>query len=497
MENADQPLDQTLPIAPLGDVEPAEFRGAAHHAVDWISRYLAGEHAAPVLSQVEPAAIAAALPAELPPHGESLATILGDFERILVPGLTHWNHPRFFAYFATSASAPGVLGELLTAAVNQQAMLWRTSPAATELEEVVLGWLGKLLGLPGSFEGVIYDGGSSSNLHALLAAREAAVAEVRARGLAGRDDVPELRVYCSEHAHSSVDKAAIVLGLGHRGLRKVAVDDAFRMRPEALEQAVLEDLASGRLPIGVVATVGTTSTSAVDPVPAIAAVCARHHLWLHVDASYAGPAAMLPSHAWIFDGVERADSLVVNPHKWLFTPLDASAFYCRRMDVLRAALALTPDYLENPEAGRVRNLMDTGIALGRRFRALKLWMVLRAFGAQGLRARIAEHIRLARRFAESVEAGAGFEILAPVPLSLVCFRARPAGMTDESVDAFNERLLERVNGSGEAFLSHTRLRGRYALRLAVGHLRTSERDIERTWQVIRREAFALLSSDRG
>ena len=486
-------LQPPLPTSPLGDVEPAEFRAAAHQAVDWISRYLTGPDTAPVLSRDEPGAIAGALPAELPEHGESLATILGDFERILVPGLTHWNHPRFFAYFAISASAPGVLGELLTAAVNQQAMLWRTSPAATELEEVVLGWLRNLLGLPAPFEGVIYDGGSSSNLHALLAAREAAVAEVRVRGLAGRGDLPDLRVYCSEHAHSSVDKAAIVLGLGQQGVRKVAVDDAYRMRPDALEQCVREDLAQGRLPIGVVATVGTTSTSAIDPVPAIADVCARHRLWLHVDASYAGPAAMLPSHAWIFDGVDRADSLVVNPHKWLFVPLDASAFYCRRMEVLRAALALTPDYLENPEAGRVRNLMDNGIALGRRFRALKLWMVMRAFGADGLRARIAEHIRLARRFAAGVEADAGFEILAPLPLSLVCFRARPSGLPDEAIDAFNERLLERINASGEALLSHTRLRGRYALRLAVGHLRTSEGDIDRTWEVIQEQARALLA----
>jgi aromatic-L-amino-acid decarboxylase len=469
----------------LGDMDPQAFREAALTLVDGIGRYLGGRDDYPVLAQVGPGDIRAALPARAPELGVPMREILSDFERTLVPGLTHWNHPAFFAYFATSGSGPGVLAEFLTAALNQQAMLWRTSPAATELEEVVLGWLRELLGLPPVFEGVIYDGGSASNLHALVAAREVAVAGVRTRGLAARHDVPALRVYCSEHAHLSVDKAVILLGLGHQALRKVPVDDEYRMQPRALEAAVREDEAAGALPVAVVATVGTTSTSSVDPVPAIADVCEARRLWLHVDASYAGPAAMLPERAWIFDGVSRADSLVVNPHKWLFTPIDLSAFYCRRLDVLRAALALTPDYLETRESGTVQNLMDTGVALGRRFRALKLWMVLRYFGAAGLRSRLAEHIRLAQLFSEWIDADSDFERLAPVPLSVVCFRAAPRGFAEQTLDRLNAELLERVNALGKVFLSHTRLRGRLALRLAVGHIRTSESHIALAWRALR------------
>jgi aromatic-L-amino-acid/L-tryptophan decarboxylase len=364
-------------------------------------------------------------------------------------------------------------------------MLWRTSPVATELEEVVLAWLARLVRLPTSFEGVLYDGGSVSNLHALIAARHLAVARVRSDGLAGRSDLPALRVYCSEHAHSSIDKAAIVLGLGQSALRKVAVDAEYRMRADALESALRDDAVAGRVPVAVVATVGTTSTSSVDPVSAIADVCRGRGVWLHVDASYAGPAAMLPEHSWIFDGVDRADSLVMNPHKWLFTPLDASAFYCRRMDVLRSALALTQDYLEAAGSGSARDLMDTGVALARRFRALKLWMVMRSFGAAGLRTRIAEHVRLARLFAGWIDGHADFERLAPVPLSVVCFRARPRGVAADALDMLNQRLLDRVNASGKVFLSHARLDGRMALRLAVGHVRTREADVALAWETLK------------
>jgi aromatic-L-amino-acid decarboxylase len=491
-----EPLaDPTL----LGDMDPEEFRQSASQLVDWIARYLAGGDRYPVLSRVQPGEIRDALPSAAPEQGEPMRQILADFERILVPGLTHWNHPGFFAYFPTSGSGPGVLAELLTAALNQQAMLWRTSPAATELEEVALGWLRDLLGLPADFEGVIYEGGSASNLHALLAAREVAVPGVRSRGLAARGDLPRLRVYASEAVHSSVDKALIVLGLGHEALRRIPLDAEHRMRPEALEAALREDEAAGVLPVAVVATVGTTSTSSVDPVPALAEICRERGIWLHVDASYGGAAAMLPERAWIFDGVAQADSLVVNPHKWLFTPLDLSAFYCRRMDVLRSALALTPAYLETKETGAVHNLMDTGVALGRRFRALKLWMVLRYFGADGLRARIAEHIRLARLFASWVDTDGDFEVLAPVPLSLVCFRAAPPALAPDwaALDALNERLLECVNASGEVYLSHTRISGRYALRLAVGQIRTSEIEVARAWELLRRELSALIDPYRS
>jgi aromatic-L-amino-acid decarboxylase len=476
---------QTLPVE-LGDMDAETFRRSAHQLVDWISDYLAGgsDHR-PVLAQVEPGEICRSLPATAPEHGEPMERILDDFERILVPGLTQWNHPAFFAYFNSTGSAPGVLAEFLTAALNQQAMLWRTSPAATELEDVATGWLRGLLGLPESFEGVINDSGSSSTFHALLAAREAAVPDVRTHGLSARPDVARLRVYCSELAHSSVDKALMALGMGHAALKKIPVDDAYRMRPDALETAIEEDRSAGMLPVAVVATVGTTSAGSVDPVAAIASSCRAHGMWLHVDACHAGTAAMLPEHASIFDGVAEADSVVVNPHKWMFTPMDASVLFCRRMDTLRSALALTPDYLETREAGAVHNLMDTGIALGRRFRALKLWMVMRFFGAEGLRARLREHIRLAQEFARWVEADADFELMAPVPLSLVCFRAAPRGFEDSALDALNEELLERVNVTGEVYLSHTRLRGRYVLRLAVGHIRTAESHVARTWTLLR------------
>ena len=395
--------------------------------------------------------------------------------------------------FAITGSGPGVLAELLTAALNQQAMLWRTSPAATELEQVTLGWLRHLLDLPESFEGVIYDGGSASNLHALIAARAAAVPESRTHGLQDRPGLGRLRIYCSEHAHSSVDKAAIVLGLGQHALHKIPTDDAFRMQPQALRAAIRADRAAGMQPMAVVATVGTTSTGSVDPVPEIADICESEHVWLHVDACYGGAAAIVPQHAHIFSGVARADSVVTNPHKWLFTPLDLSAFYCRHMDLLRGSLALTPDYLETRETG-VSNLMDTGIALGRRFRALKLWTVMKYFGAEGLRRRIAEHIRLAREFASWIEASEDFELLAPVSLSVVCFRAAPRSrsMAPASIEKLNEELLERVNASGRVFLSGTRLNGTYSLRLAVGNIRTAEAHTGMAWRVLQETLTQLL-----
>src|SRR5438067_1203617 len=403
-----------------------EFRRSGHLLVEWIADYLDHSDRYPVLSRVQPGAITAALPDAAPEDPESFEAIMADFERVLVPGLTHWNHPGFMAYFAITGSAPGVLADLLSAALNQQAMLWRTSPAATELEAVTLAWLRKLIGLPDAFEGVIYDTASIATMHALVAARETAIAGVRAKGLAGRPDVPPARVYCSDQTHSSIDKSVIAIGLGQESLRKIPSDAGFRMRADALRDAIAEDRAAGRLPIAVVATVGTTSTTSVDPVPAIADICERERIWLHVDAAYAGVAAMLPSHAAILDGADRADSLVVNPHKWLFTPVDLSAFYCRRMDTLRAAFALTADYLQTPDAEARRNLMDTGVQLGRRFRALKLWMVLRSFGARAIRERLAEHVRLAQVLARWIDEHPDFERMAPVPFSVVCFRWKPA-----------------------------------------------------------------------
>jgi aromatic-L-amino-acid/L-tryptophan decarboxylase len=466
------------------DMDPEAFRKEAHRIADWIADYFAAPDRYPVLSRVRPGDIRGALPPSAPEHGESFDAIFSDFERIILPGITHWNHPGFFAYFAISGSAPGVLAEFLSAALNVQAMLWRTSPAATELEEVSLAWLRQLIGLPDSFEGVIYDTASITTLHALTAAREVAVPGVRTRGLAGRNELTRLRVYCSEHAHSSVDKAVILLGLGHDALRRIEADEEFRMRPEALVAAIDADRRAGVTPMAVVATVGTTSTTSVDPVGAIAAICARERIWLHVDAAYAGVAAMIPEYRFLLEDAASADSVVLNPHKWLFTPFDLSVLYCRRMDTVRAAFALTPEYLKTSESSDVRNLMDTGIQLGRRFRALKLWMVLRHFGAEGIRARLAEHIRLARLFAAWVDASDEFERTAPVPFSVVCFRAR-------ETDEFNAALLERLNASGEVFLSHTKLGDRYTLRLAIGNLHTTERHVGRAWELIRQLAAEL------
>lgn len=471
---------------PLGDMDPSAFREAGHRVVDWIADYLEHVERYPVLAQVQPGDIRKALPAQAPETGENFDRLFADFERIIVPGITHWNHPGFFAYFAITGSGPGILGEMLSAALNAQGMLWRTSPAVTELEEVALGWLRRLLGLPDSFEGVIYDTASISSLHALAAAREAAVPDVRQEGLAGRLELARCRIYCSEHAHSSIDKAVILLGFGHSALCKIPADADYRMKPDALAAAIQSDRAAKIRPLAVVATVGTTSTTSIDPVPAIADICAREGLWLHVDAAYAGVTAMIPERRHVLDGCDHADSLVVNPHKWLFTPFDLSAFYCRRMDIVRRAFSLTPEYLRTVESAPVRNLMDTGVQLGRRFRALKLWMILRYFGAEGLRARLAEHMRLARLFADWVDADPDFERLAPVPFSVVCFRANPRDrhLTEEELDALNQAMLDEVNRSGEVFLSHTRLQGRMVLRLAVGNLRTTERHVRRAWQLL-------------
>jgi aromatic-L-amino-acid decarboxylase len=468
-------------------MDPESFRREGYRVVDWIADYFAQPERYPVLSRVKPGDVRNALPIEAPEQGESFDAILSDFEKLIVPGITHWNHPGFFAYFAITGSAPGVLAEFLSAALNAQGMLWRTSPSVTELEEVALGWLRRLMGLPDQFEGVIYDTASMSSLHALATAREAAVDRVRSAGLPGRPELPRYRVYCSDQAHSSIDKAVILLGLGHDALRKIPSDAEFRMRPDALDHAIAEDRAAGIAPMAVVATVGTTSTTSVDPVEAIATICERQRLWLHVDCAYAGSAAIVPECRHIMNGVERADSMVVNPHKWLFTPFDLSAFYCRRMDLLRHAFSLTPEYLKTTETGAVKNLMDTGVQLGRRFRALKLWMILRYFGAEGIRARLSEHMRLARLFAGWVDADPDFERLAPVPFSVVCFRARPRGKewSEADLETLNQRLLDAMNATGEVFLSHTKLNGRFTLRLAVGNLRTEERHVARAWALAR------------
>jgi len=476
---------------PTGDMDPEAFRREGHRIVDWLADYLAAPERYPVLSRVSPGEVAGALPTHAPERGESFDDIFADFERVIVPGLTHWNHPGFFAYFDTSASGPGILAEMLSAGLNQQAMLWRTSPAATELEEVALGWLRHLMGLPASFEGVIYDTASVTTLHALAAAREDVAPDVRTRGMSGRSDLPQLRVYCSEHTHSSIDKAVILLGLGQQSIRRIAADGHFAMEVDRLAEAIVDDRAAGVVPMAVVATIGTTSSTAIDPVAAIADLCARETIWLHVDAAYAGVMAIVPDWRHIFDGTGLADSLVVNPHKWLFTPFDLSVLFCRRMNVVRQAFSLLPEYLRTPEPGSVRNLMDTGIQLGRRFRALKLWMILRYFGAEGIRARLVEHVRLARLFADWVDVTPGWERVAPVPFAVVCFRYRPPGVDDEAaLERLNAALMDRVNQSGEAFLSHTKLDGRYVIRIAIGNIRTTEAHVARAWALLQEAASA-------
>jgi aromatic-L-amino-acid decarboxylase len=477
-------------MATLGDMPEAEFVEHGRRVVEWVAEYLARPERYPVLAQTEPGAIRRRLPDAPPRRGEGMDAILGDFDRTIIPGITHWNHPSFFAYFAITGSAPGILGELLSAALNVNGMLWKTSPAATELEEVVMDWLRQMLGLPEGLFGIIMDTASVASLCAIAAAREAVREHpFREEGASGG---PRLRLYTSEHAHSSIEKAAITLGVGQRGVRKIPVDGEFRMDVAALRQAVTEDRKSGWRPFCVVATVGTTSTTSVDPVPAIADVCEAEAMWLHVDGAYGGIAAVAPEFRWALAGCERADSIVVNPHKWLFTPIDCSAFYCRRPEVLRGAFSLVPEYLHTAESaqGGVHDLMNYGVQLGRRFRALKLWLVIRYFGWDGLAARIREHVRLGQEFARWVDADPDFERMAPTPFSAVCFRYHPRTLrgqagAEDHLERLNAALLDAVNASGQAYLSHTRLGGRFTLKLAIGNIRTTESHVRAAWELLR------------
>ena len=468
-------------------MEQEEFRRFGHELIDWIADYFDRIDDLPVLAAIQPGDLKAQLPTAPPVQGEAMEQIISDLDRLIVPALTHWCHPSFFAYFATSTSGPGILGELLTAAFDNKAMLWRTSPASTELEEVTLDWLRQMMGLDPAMIGIIYDTASVSSMHAIAAAREGVEKRIREDGMSGRPDLPLLRIYVSEQAHSSIEKAVITLGLGQRALRKIPADREFRMDARALAAAVEEDRAAGYLPFCVVATVGTTSTSSIDPVPAIVPLCEQHAMWLHVDAAYAGSAAIVPEFRSILAGCERADSLVTNPHKWLFTPFDLSVLYCRHMDLLKRAFSLVPEYLKTPEQEKVRSGSDYGIQLGRRFRALKLWMVIRYFGHEGLAARIREHCRLASLFASWVEESADWELMAPHPLALVCFRACPSGFSEKDLDALNEAIMHGVNASGRALLSHTKLNDKLTLRLSIGNIRTTEEHVRQVWQLLNEE----------
>jgi aromatic-L-amino-acid decarboxylase len=468
----------------LGDMATEDFRRFGHELIDWVADYLERVEDLPVLSQIEPGDLKARLPTRPPAKGEAMSEIIADLDRLVVPALTNWNHPSFFAYFATSTSAPGIFGELLSAAFDNKAMLWRTSPASTELEEVTLDWLRQMMGLDGGMSGIIYDTASVSSLHAIAAAREGIEQRIREEGMSGRADLPLLRVYISEQAHSSIEKAVITLGLGQRALRKIPVDSEFRMDVRALEAAIEEDKAQGFLPFCIVATVGTTSTSSIDPVADIIPIGEKHAMWLHVDAAYAGSAAVVPELRHILKGCERADSLVVNPHKWLFTPFDLSVLYCRHLDLLRRAFSLVPEYLRTPEQEKVRSGSDYGVQLGRRFRALKLWMVIRYFGHEGLAARIREHCRLAQLFGSWVESNPNWELMAPLPLALVCFRACPANVAEKDLNQLNEEIMHRVNATGKALLSHTKLNDKLTLRLSVGNIRTTEKHARQVWDLL-------------
>lgn len=465
-----------------GDMPSEEFRKHGYAILDKIAEYFEKIDELPVLSQVQPDWLKNSLPASAPETGEDFAGVLADVDRLILPAVTHWTHPNFHGLFSTSTSSVGVFGEMFAAAFDQKAMLWRTSPASTELEDVVLDWLRQMMGLPEDFEGIIYDTASVSTMQAIAAARERAGLNIRELGMSGRTDLPLLRVYASEHVHSSIDKACITLGLGTRSLRKIAVNERFEMIAEELADAIDEDIEAGYLPLCVIPTIGTTSSSSIDPVDAIADICEKHGIWLHVDAAYAGSAAIVPELQPLFSGWERADSIVTNPHKWLFTPFDLSVLYCRDLSVMKQAFSLTPEYLKTSDESTVKNGMDYGIQLGRRFRALKLWFVIRYFGREGLIERIREHCRLASLFASWVEASPDFEMLAPVPFALVCFRACPSGVED--LDLLNERIMSEINASGEAYLSHTKLNGRFTIRLSVGSVRVEERHLDKVWNLL-------------
>jgi aromatic-L-amino-acid/L-tryptophan decarboxylase len=463
-----------------GDMPKEDFRRYGHEIVDWIADYFERIETFPVLSQNAPNDLTNALPKSAPLSGESFPQIFEDVENLILPAVTHWNHPNFHGLFSTSTSSVGIFGEMLSATFDMKAMLWRTSPASTELEPVVLDWLRQMMNLPDEFHGLIYDTASISTLHAIAMAREKLNLGIRENGMSGRTDLPLLRVYCSEQTHSSIDKAVILLGLGQKSIVKIPVNERFEMDAEKLREAISDDKAAGHLPLCVVATIGTTSTTSVDPVNKIADICERNNIFLHVDAAYAGSAAIVPELQTYFKGWERADSIVTNPHKWLFTPFDLSVLYVKDLDLLKQTFSLVAEYLKVSET--VTNQMDYGIQLGRRFRSLKLWFVMRYFGRDGLIERIREHCRLARLFASWVDDSPDFEMLAPVPFALCCFRAAPK--TTEDLDALNEKIMNEINASGEAYLSHTKLSGKFTLRLSVGSIRVEERHLRKVWNLL-------------
>jgi aromatic-L-amino-acid decarboxylase len=470
-------------------MDPEAFRRHGHELVDWMAEYLARVGELPVTPDVGPGDLRRRLPPSPPESGEAFPSLFTDFRELIVPGMTHWNHPGWFAYFPGNNSPPSILAEMLTATMGAQCMSWATSPAATELEQVVMDWLRQMIGLPEEFVGVIQDTASTATLVALLSARERASGG--AAGRSGLDGGPPLTVYASREAHSSIDKGAKLAGYGLERLRHVPTDAAFALDPAALEREIEKDLAAGLKPACVVATIGSTSSTAVDPVAAVAAICRRHGIWLHLDAAYAGAAAIVPELRGHFTGMESADSVVLNPHKWLLTNFDCTAYYVRDRAALLSTFTIAPEYLRTAHDAEVVNYRDWGIQLGRRFRALKLWFVIRSYGVEGLRAMIRRHVAIAAELAGWVDEDPDFERMAPSPFGLVCFRYRPRGVGEGELDRLNQRLLVAVNGSRRVHLTHTRLGGRYAIRLVVGQRATERRHVQEAWRLIREAAAAV------
>ncbi len=472
----------------LSKMDKEEFKKTGYAFIDWVSDYLTEVGSYPVKSEVMPGQIRNRLPLEAPLEGEQMEEIFKDFQEIILPGITHWQHPNWFAYFPANNSPASILAELLTAGIGAQCMVWQTSPAAAELEEVVLKWLREILGLPKNMEGVIQDTASTATLCALLTAREVATDfEANRKGVS-----KTLVVYASEEAHSSIEKGVKIAGYGREYLRFIPTDEAYALIPAKLEEAIIKDKQAGLHPACVVATLGTTSSLAIDPLEAISEICQRHGIWLHVDAAFAGTAALLEEHRLMLKGIEKVDSFVFNPHKWMLTNFDCSVYFVKNPDLLVKTFEIHPEYLKTGMDEQVKNYRDWGIQLGRRFRALKLWFVIRSYGVKGLQEMVRKHLALAQTFKEWVEQDNRFEVMAPVNLSLVCFRLIIDGASESELERINEQLLERVNATGRAFLSHTSLKGRYVLRMNIAQRTTEEKHIKETWELIKEKASEIL-----
>jgi aromatic-L-amino-acid decarboxylase len=471
---------------------PESFRQQAHHIVDWIADYYACIEKFPVKAACRPGSVYAGIPDTPPAEPEEMERIFSDFEQLIMPGMTHWQNPSFFAYFPANSSFPSILAEMLSSALGAQCMKWETSPAATELEEAVMNWLKKMTGLPEIFEGVIQDTASTATLCSILSAREKATGfRINQEGFRNSTS---MRVYCSSEAHSSVEKAVKIAGIGRNNLVKIGLDADYRMDPALLEEAVRDDLARGLKPVCVVAALGTTGSTAVDPLEEIASVCRKYDLWLHVDAAYAGSALILPEFRWMIKGIENADSLVFNPHKWLFTNFDCSAYFVRDSETLINTFKLVPEYLKTQIPEHVNDYSNWGIQLGRRFRALKLWFVIRSFGIRGLQEKIRAHIALAGDLKTRILENPDFELMAPVLFGLVCFRFHPRSINDtDTLNRLNERLLMAVNGTGDMYITHTKLGENYTLRMSIGQTQVEERHVNKAWELILVKAQSILN----